>query len=111
MPLHGIVLVKLGHPSTRASDLGQVDVDLVPPGATEAVVWESDITMARGSVEGGGGDYAGRELKTQDGEHGVIDEGPGSVPEGLVLVDAEKAGEVVEDAIGLLKLQIEAESL
>lgn len=70
---------------------------------------ESHVAMTSGGVEGGGGDGSGRELQTEDGEHGVVDEGPGRIAKRLVLTDTEEADEIVQNAIRLLQLQVEAD--
>lgn len=64
--------------------------------------------MSGGSVKGSGSNISSRELQTKNSEHRVVDESPGSVAEGFVLVDAEITDEIVEDAVGLFKLEIEA---
>lgn len=67
--------------------------------------------MPRGSVQRCGGDGAGRELEAEGREHGVVDKGPRGVAERLVLADVEETDEVVEDAVRLFELQVEAERL
>lgn len=64
--------------------------------------------MSGGSVKGGGSNVSSRELQAKNGEHRVVDEGPGSVAKGFVFVDAEVTDEFVEDAVGLFELEIEA---
>jgi hypothetical protein len=63
--------------------------------------------MSGGGIKSCGGNVSSRELQTENGEHRVVDEGPGGVAEWFILVDAEVTDEVVEDSVRLLELQIE----
>ena len=95
MFLHGVVLVQLGHPETGATHVGDIDVELVPPGPAVGVVLEAEIAVAGGRVQGGGGNGAGVELQAENGVGGVIDEGPGGIAQGFVVGDAEETDELV----------------
>lgn len=109
--VYRVALVELGHPGTCSPDLSQVHIDLLPPRPPEFVVLECHVTVPCGRVERGRSDRARVELQTQDGVHGVIDERPRRVAQVLVLLEAEEANELVEDAVGLFQLQVEAERL
>lgn len=64
--------------------------------------------MASCSVQRRCGDGARAELHREHGEHGVIKEGPRGVAEVFVVLDAKEAHEIVEEAVGLFELEIEA---
>lgn len=108
MSLHGIILIQLRHAHTSAPHLPQINIQLHPPRLTSTIVLESEIAIAGCSVQCCSGDSPRAELYCEHREHGVVKEGPRSVAEVFVVLDAEETHEVVELAVGLFELEVEA---
>jgi hypothetical protein len=66
--------------------------------------------MSRGCVEGGGGDYARIKLQADDTKSRIVHKRPCGISYALVVLNMEVAEKIVEKAVRLFKLEIEAES-
>lgn len=108
--LQRVLFVQLRHPIARPSNFRQVRVDLLPPRPTERVVFERSLTVSGRGVKRRRRDRAGMELYAQHAKRRVVDKCPRRVPQALVVLHAEVAEEIVQQAVRLFELEIKAQS-
>jgi len=87
------------------------DSDLLPPWTALGIVWERDLAVAGSRIKGRGGDDTRLELQREHSVCGIIEEGVCGVSERSVVGDIEEEGVIPQNAVGRLKLQVEAKEL
>lgn len=67
--------------------------------------------MPGSSIERRRSDGASMKLKTENGEHGIVDKSPRSIPQRLIVSKTKETYKVVEKPVRLFQLKIKTQSL